>query len=126
MFMQLALARFIEDGHFLKHIRRIRGTYAQRRQVMIKACKDHFGAERVVHGHGGLHVLIPLPADQWSDTEVSKRAQKAGINIGAMSALCWSEKPMNGLLLGYASSANTQIEPAVKKLAQIVQSSRQR
>jgi GntR family transcriptional regulator/MocR family aminotransferase len=124
IFMQLALARFIEDGHFLKHIRRIRGTYSQRRQVMIKACRDHFGSERVLTGHGGLHVTIPLSPDEWSDVEIVRRAHKVGMNVGAMSVLCWSAHKLNGLMLGYASTPNAQIEPAVKKLAQIVQASR--
>lgn len=120
-FTQLALARFLDGGHFLSHVRRLRSIYSQRRQVIIEACKQHLKFGILETGHGGLHVNVRLPHDQWNDDAMAQEASKAGVNVGAMSQLCHSARPLCGLMLGYASVPNAQIEPAVKRLARVLE-----
>lgn len=121
-FTQLALARFIDGGHFLSHVRRLRSIYSQRRQIMIDACRQHIRFGTLETGHGGLHVTVRLPSETWDDDAVAQEAGRAGVNVGAMSQLCHSAHPLCGLMLGYASVPNAQIEPAVKRLARVVDS----
>jgi GntR family transcriptional regulator / MocR family aminotransferase len=59
--MQLAVADFMREGHFERHLRKLRARNAQRRSVLIEALEHHFGPRVEVSGSGaGDHVLVWL------------------------------------------------------------------
>jgi GntR family transcriptional regulator / MocR family aminotransferase len=54
---QLALARFISSGHYLRHVARMRKHYRQRRNELVRALVDHFGHRVEILGSAtGLHL----------------------------------------------------------------------
>lgn len=40
---QLILAKFMEEGHFLRHIRKMRLIYSERRRVLVQLIEEHLG-----------------------------------------------------------------------------------
>ena len=53
---------FIREGHFARHIRRMRMLYAQRRAALVQAIEKHMGGKlEVVGAEAGMHLVALLP-----------------------------------------------------------------
>src|SRR5206468_10284806 len=60
--MQDTLAAFIAEGHLVRHVRKMRGVYAERRDALLQALARHCGsALRLIAAEAGLHVSAHLP-----------------------------------------------------------------
>lgn len=120
--LQPALAAFIEEGHFAGHVRRMRQTYAERREAMFAAIDKYLAG--CFHEHpldAGLHVCVRLSDDlirRMDDTEAHRRAADFGIACSRLSAFC--QPPVNdqGLILGYAGYTPGSIDYAARQLAE--------
>ena len=79
-FDQLALARLIESGRFDRHLRRMRGIYAVRRQALIGALARH-ASEVELHGlAAGFHAVAQPPDGLDGQTVVeAARARSVGV-----------------------------------------------
>lgn len=116
---QRALADFMREGHFARHIRRMRTLYAERRELLILALRRHFGdAIGIVSATAGIHLVIRLPAGL-ADESVAARARAAGIACIALSECCLERPPWNGLILGYGGVESDEIDEAVRRLARV-------
>lgn len=99
---QAVLARFIDEGHFGGHVRRMRLLYRDRRDALVAALTEvfpDFGA--LPPPSSGMHLMFPLPPEI-ADTEVSERARNIGISCPPLTAYCQMPTARNGLLLGFA------------------------
>lgn len=100
---QVALASFLEEGHFARHIRKMRSLYARRRRVLDGALKERLhGLLAPETHHTGMHLLAWLPAGV-SDAEVSRKLRDAGIEAPALSNLSEAPLARNGLILGFTT-----------------------
>ncbi|HEX8298583.1 MAG TPA: PLP-dependent aminotransferase family protein, partial [Rubricoccaceae bacterium] len=58
----LALADFLREGHYARHVRRMRGVYLRRRATLLDGLEQHCGGRLAVHNaDAGLHVATFLP-----------------------------------------------------------------
>jgi GntR family transcriptional regulator/MocR family aminotransferase len=114
--IQAPLAEFIAGGHLERHIGRMRGVYAERRNVLRHALEETFGeACPVVPGYGGLHLTMLLP-DEVDDVAVAKRAFSRGIDPQPLSAHYVSGQPRRGLVLGFGAFPPDMLRKAVATL----------
>jgi GntR family transcriptional regulator/MocR family aminotransferase len=75
------LAELIRDGHFARHLRRMRGIYAERRRALETALVHEFGSlVRLVGDRAGLHLVVLLPPNA-RDHDVAMRAARLGISV---------------------------------------------
>lgn len=117
---QLALADFIEQGHFARHLRRMRSIYVERRNALIASLQKHFGNSLTAYNaDGGLHLCAFLP-EKMNDQEIAQNAAKRGISIMPLSSCYAGKKSKSGLVLGFACANKPQIETATKILSQII------
>ena len=82
---QLALARFIEQGHYDRHVNRLR-THARKTQdALVNALREAFG-ERVAFAglNDGLHFIMQLESER-GERELAVAAEAAGIRIAPLS-----------------------------------------
>jgi len=79
--IQFAIEEFLRDGHYLRHLRRMKRVYAERRAALC-ACLRDLG---LPHAEAGLSVLLPL-ADGGDDAVLAARARTLGL---APSSLSW-------------------------------------
>jgi GntR family transcriptional regulator/MocR family aminotransferase len=118
--LQATVADFMEQGHFARHLRRMRALYAQRRGYLVDALRQTFGARlRVPPQAGGLHVLALLPSGQ-GDTAWAAAARAQGLAVQALSD--WRMRPSSpgGLLMGFANFATPdQAVEAVRRLGAV-------
>jgi GntR family transcriptional regulator/MocR family aminotransferase len=122
MWQQAVLADFITEGHLVSHIRRMRGLYNQRRQVLLEAIHRHFGHSLPVQGdNAGLHLVLRLP-QAVDDVRLAEQALAAGVAVRPLSQYhAHPEQAPKGLLLGYACVSPEAITPAFDTLARVIQ-----
>jgi len=100
---QAALADFIGDGHFSRHLKKMRGLYAARRALTARAMEEVCGAALAIDLRpGGLHMLARLPAHA-DDAAVAHRARALGLGVQCMSQCYLAAPPVPGLMFGFAN-----------------------
>jgi GntR family transcriptional regulator/MocR family aminotransferase len=118
---QLALADFLCDGHFGRHVRRMRAIYLGRRDVLVEAIRRRLdGILTIVNSDAGMHLTAWLPAGI-DDREVVRHAAMRGINATALSSCYAGKLGRPGLVLGFGSIREEAIVPAVESLARAIE-----
>lgn len=116
---QAVLARFIDEGHFGGHVRRMRLLYRERRDALVAALVDAFpDFARLEPPSSGMHLTFDLPPEV-SDVVISERMRARGITCPALSAYCQGPTERNGLLLGFAGLA-PELAPKVAEALKAV------
>ena len=117
---QYALRDWIAEGHFERHIRRMRHLYNLRRQVLITAFQKYFGERVTILGdNAGIHVMVRIETVLADDIIIQKAAAVA---IGLISAREYYLLPQRQgeFIFGYAQLEEAQIEQGILKLSQIL------
>jgi GntR family transcriptional regulator/MocR family aminotransferase len=113
---QAAAARFIDDGHLARHVRRMRGIYAQRHYQVATALAtelaDHL---RPIRSPAGLHIAATLRRHR-DDAAVVAAAAADGIALQPLSAYAVSAAPPPGLLFGYGAIQTDRIAEGLRRL----------
>jgi GntR family transcriptional regulator/MocR family aminotransferase len=114
---QAVLADFMAEGHFLRHIRRMRTLYGERQDTLLRAARRELGGlVEVCPCEAGLHVMGWLGEGR-DDKETSQAAARAGVEAPALSSFCAAPPERGGLLLGYAGWDARQIRDGVRRLS---------
>jgi GntR family transcriptional regulator/MocR family aminotransferase len=124
---QLALTDFLQEGHFERHLRRMRRLVSARRDALLAAIGKHLGDVMDASASGvGMHVMVTLNAVRRgvSAAEIEQRvlaaAAERGVAIYPVGP-CYSRPPRRAtFLLGYAALGEELIEEGVGKLARAV------
>jgi GntR family transcriptional regulator / MocR family aminotransferase len=103
IFDQAVVTDFITEGHFARHIKRMREVYGKRRAALAEALSKVFGERiRIELQAGGMHLLARFPNLQ-SDTQLVERAIRHGLVPAALS-ICTIEHDCGpGLLLNFTN-----------------------
>ncbi|MCL4730115.1 MAG: PLP-dependent aminotransferase family protein [Planctomycetes bacterium] len=118
MLESAALAQFIEEGHFERHLRRMRALYAQKREVLVTALRRHMpGALAALLAAGGMKLAVNVPRHLGRD-EALHRAARAGVRL-MDPGQCYLDpaRAPNRLLMGFASLPADRLEEAVRRIA---------
>lgn len=116
---QAILADFIAEGHFARHIRRMRACYAARQAALVAATAPLAGVLEVEAAAAGMHLVGKLPPGV-DDIEVARRAAAAGIVAAPLSAYALRPLERGGLMLGYAAFDEATLRAAVERLRRIL------
>lgn len=118
---QLAFADFLRAGDFERHLRRLRGVYQRRRELIADELRRRLPELRVFAFGAGSHVVLELPSAELEQI-VTTRARSAGLVIQPLSqhALHGYAGPAGGLVIGYASLSEPTIPPALHHLETII------
>jgi GntR family transcriptional regulator/MocR family aminotransferase len=114
---QAIVAEFLDAGHFARHVRRMRGLYAERQDALVAAAaRDLAGLLDLAPAESGMHLLGRLPAGV-DDRAASEKAAAAGVSAPALSQYAIRERPGPALLFGYAAYPRRKIRDSVRRLA---------
>jgi GntR family transcriptional regulator / MocR family aminotransferase len=125
---QLALARFIEAGMFDRHIRRMRGVYRKRRDLLTATLAGHAPMLRVAGIAAGGHALVRLPAGGPGEHELIAKAALAGLALDGLSSyrvsdvLTEQRDHQPALVIGYGTPAGRSYRAAVAALGNFLRS----
>jgi DNA-binding transcriptional MocR family regulator len=116
---QLAVAEFIAQGSYERHLRRMRAQYLQGRDHMIAAVERYFPAgTRISYPQGGFLLWVELPGD--IDTlQLNDRLQSSAIRIGPGVLFSASGKYRNCMRLNYSAKPTEAIEHALQTIGEL-------
>nr|WP_249780656.1 PLP-dependent aminotransferase family protein [Bradyrhizobium sp. dw_78] len=120
---QAALARFMQGGGFMRHLRRSQQHYFSRRNALISALRERFGDVDLMGTDAGTHVAWRLPASFVPAHNIKAIARTRNIGVytvqsGGGHEYDGSQFEANWLLLGYASLSEDQIRAGIDRLAE--------
>jgi GntR family transcriptional regulator/MocR family aminotransferase len=115
-FHQEVLADFIGEGHFARHIRRMRVLYRERRSALVDSIREELGTMvEVLGGEAGMHLTVTLP-NQIHDLEIAERAARENLWLWPLSPNYLGEATRSGFVLGFGGTEVAEIPGAVRKL----------
>jgi GntR family transcriptional regulator / MocR family aminotransferase len=118
---QATLAAFINDGHFTRHIRRMRKLYQERQEILISEVKKHLAGQlEVKKSVSGMHIIGWLN-DGVEDFAVARKAGQFGVKTAAISSHSLIKEERGGLILGYTAIDEKQIKMGVRQLAKALE-----
>lgn len=113
---QAVLADFMTEGHFDRHVRRMRRIYASRAQAFEDAAARHWrGLIEVSSAPAGLDVVCRLVGIDEETAE--RRLAAAGIAAFPLGRYRGSHATPPGLVMGFASFSEELIEQTARKVA---------
>jgi GntR family transcriptional regulator/MocR family aminotransferase len=109
----------MNEGHFTRHLRRMRRLYAARRQFFIELCDEYLkpwlGLRR---SEAGIQ-LVGLFHGGHDDKLVARAALAVGVNVSPPSIQYRHGTPQRGLVMGFASADGKTSRKAVLRLRQL-------
>jgi GntR family transcriptional regulator/MocR family aminotransferase len=116
---QATLARFIAEGFYLSHVRRMRKIYAERREVFIEQFNKLVGDRFTLDiSDAGLHALAWFRSEK-DVSLVQSVAAGLGVKVSFLSFFCIVAKLPPALLLGFAAWSPAQIREGLARLARV-------
>ena len=121
-FVQPALAEFIVQGHYARHIKRMRNIYAEKR-LHLKYCLEKYLGDMQTHSASpaGLHLLIWLKnlSTQHLD-RLLKLSLENDLGFYPVNHLYKKSPKAIGLVMGYTPLSLEQIEQGIIGLKKVI------
>ena len=125
--VQLAMARFIDDGRLALHVRRSAATYGTRRAVTLQNVGTHLPDLAVVPGAAGLHIALTYPAATGRSrargarvlAELTEACAARGIAIRTIRQVAATVEPhaCEGLVVGFGAIPAASLPEAIAGVA---------
>lgn len=123
---QEILKEFIREGHFERHLNKMRGIYRNRHDFLLGELKKRDWVKKVSGDHAGLHLLVQVDT-KFSEEEICRRAAEKGVNVSAISQYRFEgnegecrKKTYPILLLGYGKLEEQDIQKGLETLDEIL------
>lgn len=114
--LQLVLTEFMAQGHFARHIYRMRAVYSERRDELIACLEREMGDLVSVGVADSGTYLVVYPKSQMDDVELCIAAAHLGIVATPLSSCYYSQQPQSGIILGFGGTDASQIRRGVTTL----------
>jgi GntR family transcriptional regulator/MocR family aminotransferase len=119
MLEQAVLADFISDGHFSRHLRKMRSLYAERRAALLKTARE-INLE-IDPPEAGMHCVAWLP-EGMDALALRRAAEHQGVDLVLLSHFSIEPLARDGILLGYSEYSVEQIEDGMGRLGRAMAS----
>lgn len=115
--MQTIVSDFMAEGHFVRHIQRMRNLYGERREAAVRGLQRALGgALRADPQPGGMHLVMRLDG---SDSALAGRMREQGMASLALSD--WNRSDHAALLLGFTNiESEEKAEALGRRIAQLL------
>jgi GntR family transcriptional regulator/MocR family aminotransferase len=119
---QRVLLDFIAEGHFARHLRRMREVYAERLATLLEGARQRLaGLLELSPVEAGLQtsgrLLVGLDAEQ-----VARAAADRGVEVVPLARFYRASPPLQRLQLGFAAVDPREIRRGVRELAAVLES----
>jgi GntR family transcriptional regulator/MocR family aminotransferase len=118
--VQHTVAEFMGEGHYLRHLRRMKRLYAARQQKLADTIREVASPSHIVETSGGLTVRLNL-SHRDDDVAASERALQYGMAPVALSPWYLSAPAQRGLLLGVTNYSDRTLRKDCIKLLELVE-----
>jgi GntR family transcriptional regulator/MocR family aminotransferase len=118
---QAVLCDFIREGHFARHIRRMREVYAERLGVLLKAARERLQGEvEISNVEAGLQTIGWLRGGIKAES-VERAAAERNVEVRPLSRYAYGRAPRNGIVLGFAAVEPRELRRGVEELARVLE-----
>ncbi len=111
---QVAMAQFMANGDYSRHIKKLRSLYQQRRQYLeYLLAQSSLKDLPVIDAGGGMHLVVKLP-EGFDDQSLVEHLMVEGVGLRALSYYDQTESPVSGLVFGFTLDDEENIAKGVK------------
>jgi len=119
---QLILSRFMEEGYFLRHIRKMRLLYAERQNILIKLMNENLeNYFRLNISPSGMH-LVCWPSASIDIKKFREEVKKQKLAIFFINDYT-IQNQSDAIALGFTAFSKYKIKTGIEKLVKAVQQS---
>ena len=123
---QVVLAEFIQEGHFVRHLRRMRKLYSERLSVLLREAEAHLGGlAEMSHVEAGLQTTARLH-NGLDATAVAAAAAVRNVDVTPVSRYGGGKEERSVLQLGFAAIGAAEIRRGIQELARAIEAERKR
>lgn len=120
---QMILDRFLGEGHYERHLNRMRKIYGRKHDRLLGELKSLSGICRITGEHAGVHLLLEF-TNGMTEEEAIQRAREVKVRVYPLSEYRTEGDPDAGkknstVILGYATLTEEEIVQAAKRLAAV-------
>jgi GntR family transcriptional regulator / MocR family aminotransferase len=121
---QAILADFINEGHFSRHIRRMRLIYGERQDVLMNSIHAELDSVLEANGAGGgMHLTVTLPKG-YRDRAIAELAARQQLWLWPLSMSYLGAASRQGFILGFGGVRKSEIADAVRRLRSVINTHR--
>jgi GntR family transcriptional regulator/MocR family aminotransferase len=118
---QAALELFIREGHYDRHLRRVRSACFERHEAILESIDRHLGgALMAAPMNAGTHVVALVAPGLPSPTRIEQMARDEGLVVFPLSRYCLIRPARNALILGYGGLTPRAIDTGASRLARLL------
>lgn len=117
--IQYAVTEFLREGHYLRHLRRIKRIYAARRELLLGCLEEVASDAMKVRKNAGMPVVILLP-ESVSDVDIASRALQFGLSPAPLSPWYMKPSPQQGLLLSVTNINERRLAADCRRLVELI------
>lgn len=114
---QKTLELFMKEGHWERHLRRVRNQNRKKHDLMKEALTRHLGESMEIISEGGGLAINIRPTTEIDREALRSRAEAAGIKLYFAKENAGGE--WEALRMGFGGFGEGEIEPAVKAFAKV-------
>ena len=118
-FVQHAVAEFLREGHYLRHLRRMKRLYSAQRDALLRCLNEVAPASMKVRIAAGTAIVTSLP-DSASDVDIASRALRLGLAPAPLSPWYLESSPRQGLLLGVTNLDERTMVADCRRLVNLI------
>jgi GntR family transcriptional regulator/MocR family aminotransferase len=114
---QQLVARFMKEGHFARHLNRMRKLYQKKLAKLTSSLLLFAPAVKISGEQAGMHIVLTVETTR-TETELVESAKKSGIRVSGLQSYNILEKAVfpPQIILGFGGLLEDEIEQAVEQL----------
>jgi GntR family transcriptional regulator/MocR family aminotransferase len=117
---QAVLTEFINEGHFGRHLRKMRQAYSERSQMLAEEANRRLsGLLDVEHAQSGMRTVAWIKTDI-TEMVLTRRAEQLGLEVVPMSSFVRKYEQRPALMLGFAGCNASEIKRGVAVLEMLL------
>jgi GntR family transcriptional regulator/MocR family aminotransferase len=118
--VQRAVAELLREGHYLRHLRRMKRIYRARRESLVRCLANLDSDSLKVEATAGLAVVTLMPPSV-SDVDIALRALPFGLSPSPLSPWSTQSPALHGLLLGVTNINEQRLPADCARLVQLIE-----
>lgn len=120
-FEQLILARFMEEGYFERHIRRMKKIYRQRREALVTCLKQELPQAKILGESAGMHLVVEIPGTRFTES-LLRRIHLEGVQVYAVEHYAINKgRHEHQIVMGYGGLPIESIQQGVVRLRHAIE-----
>ncbi|MFD0960717.1 MocR-like pyridoxine biosynthesis transcription factor PdxR [Paenibacillus chungangensis] len=114
---QLVLARFMDEGCFDRHIRRMRKIYRKRRETLVSALRRHLPGARILGESAGMHLVVEIPGVRFTPARIRQIREQNVLVYAVEDYAIVKGRHESRIVMGYGALPPEAIQEGVACLA---------